>query len=259
MTIYDELFIRKKNLSDYLRKFEDDSDKIKFRMIQNKSTNQYYIKHYDSENWVYIRKKNYSQIIKYAQNDYIHRLRKLAETEINAIDDFIKQSKYSQILDLSYKYYEHGIKDISFFDVNDEIYSKKWKEVEYIPKTFVEGSPEHYSKAGIRVRSKSEADICDCLDECGIPFRYECPIVVNGVLMYPDFTTLDVKKRKVIYWEHMGMLEDREYCRDAIGRIHLLQKGGISIGDNLIITVENAIHPLNRKYIMSLIEQVYDL
>ena len=38
-----------------------------------------------------------------------------------------------------------------------------------------------------------------------IPYKYECPLQLsNGMIIYPDFTVLDVKRRKVWYWEHRG-------------------------------------------------------
>lgn len=256
--LYEELNLRKKKLEEYVKKNEVNGCTERFRMIHNKGTNQYYMKKAGKKKWEYVKKNKEDEIFRLAQNEYSYRLVNLAKEEIRIIDRFLKESKYDDILNLSEKFDDYGLGDISFYDMNDKLLSDKWCEAVYDTKTFAENTPEFYLKTGVRVRSKSEAEIYNCLLECGIPVKYECPVVVNGIQIFPDFTTLDVKRRKIIYWEHLGMMEDREYSRDAIGRIKLLQKGGITIGDNLILTFENSLNPINRKNVMQLIKQVYD-
>lgn len=52
------------------------------------------------------------------------------------------------------------------------------------------------------MRSKSEVIIADLLNKEGIPYRYEFPLYLKEFnTVYPDFTILNVRKRKEIYWE----------------------------------------------------------
>ena len=65
--------------------------------------------------------------------------------------------------------------------------------------------------------SKSEIILADLLNRNGIPYRYEYPVHLKGWgKVYPDFTLLDVRKRREIYWEHFGMMDDSEYAEKAI-------------------------------------------
>lgn len=50
------------------------------------------------------------------------------------------------------------------------------------------------------VRSKSEAIIGKVLRMNYIPFRYECPIILNGVTIYPDFTIRHPKTGETYYF-----------------------------------------------------------
>lgn len=257
--IIEELSARKKKLEDYVKKHESSVRDDRFRMIHNKGTNQYYVKKSGQNKWNYIKKNNVDDIRKLAQNEYNFKLVNLAKEEIRCIDKFLEKSKYNSILHLSEEFYNFGISDLAVYDIDDFMYVQNWMAEKYETKGFAEDAPEYFSASGVRVRSKSEAEIYNCLTDCKIPFKYECPIIINGIRIYPDFTTLDVKRRKVIYWEHLGMMEDREYSRDAIGRINLMQKGGITVGDNLIVTFENALNPLNRRSVMQLIKQAYEI
>lgn len=89
-----------------------------------------------------------------------------------------------------------------------------------------------------------------------IPYKYECPLTLkNGFTIYPDFTVLNVKQRKEIYWEHRGMMDDREYIRNSVQRIKQLNKEGIMLGDNLIITEESLTSPLGTDEIKMIIKK----
>jgi hypothetical protein len=50
---------------------------------------------------------------------------------------------------------------------------------------------------------------------------------------------LNIKKRKTIYWEHLGRLGDADYCLDNFNKLMIYEQNGIVLGDNLIITMES--------------------
>ena len=90
----------------------------------------------------------------------------------------------------------------------------------------------------------------------GIPYRYEYPVDIKGWgKFYPDFTVLNIKKRREIYWEHLGMMDDVTYVENALQKITLYMQNGIFLNDNLIITYETKRNPLNQKMIRLMIEQ----
>lgn len=70
-------------------------------------------------------------------------------------------------------------------------------------------------------------------------YKYECPLHINGLgTIYPYSTILDTKKRREIYWEHFGMMDNEDYAEKAIYRINCYIKAGYIIGQNLICTYE---------------------
>ena len=123
----------------------------------------------------------------------------------------------------------------------------EWLTEEYIRKPFSEGVQEHYTLKNERVRSKSEAMIADALNMAGIPYKYECPLVIGGRLIHPDFTILRVYDRKIMYWEHLGMMDDIDYRNNAFSRIHEYEMNGIFPGDCLIVTQETGGRQLNNR------------
>ncbi|MBO5165711.1 MAG: hypothetical protein J6B90_03800, partial [Lachnospiraceae bacterium] len=84
----------------------------------------------------------------------------------------------------------------------------------------------------------------------------ECPLRLKGYgKFYPDFTVLNVKKRKEIYWEHLGMMDDVDYVDNALQKIRIYEENGIYTGENLIITYETKKNPINQKIVNRMISR----
>lgn len=67
-------------------------------------------------------------------------------------------------------------------------------------------------KRGEPVRSKSEVIIADNLSAENIAYAYEQrPIGKDGIERYPDFTIEDSESGITYYWEHLGMLGNKDY------------------------------------------------
>lgn len=128
----------------------------------------------------------------------------------------------------------------------------EWREQEYEGLSFREDAPEYYSRNGLRVRSKSEVIIADILDDLNIPFLYEKPIKVGGEKFHPDFTMLDVKEKRDVYWEHFGMMDDSDYRNSAFYKIRKYEANGIFQYDSLICTFETGSYPLNTRAIRNM-------
>jgi len=76
---------------------------------------------------------------------------------------------------------------------------------------FLQAGLIHRTSTGLAVRSKSEIVIADALTNAGISFVYEKPLTLGGSTRYPDFTIEDEISGRLIYWEHLGMLEREDY------------------------------------------------
>lgn len=138
----------------------------------------------------------------------------------------------------------------------DEQYIHNWEGVVYQGKGFDDTTPEIYTAKGEGVRSKSEVIIADILNQEGIPYRYEYPLQLKGWgRVYPDFTVLNVRERKEIYWEHLGMMDDPNYVENALQKLALYQQNGIFSGKNLILTYETKKTPVNQKAVRLMIEE----
>ncbi|MBP5730304.1 MAG: hypothetical protein J6X19_03780, partial [Clostridia bacterium] len=94
-------------------------------------------------------------------------------------------------------------------------------------------------------RSKSERIIANMLDKNGILYKYEKPLSLRGFTVYPDFTILDIRNRREIYLEHLGMMDNDKYLDNAILKLNRYSRAGYQLGDRLLVTMESSIRPLN--------------
>ena len=129
----------------------------------------------------------------------------------------------------------------------------EWEKYEFTPKE----KDINYIKTrnGEQVRSKSEKIIADELLNAGIPYRYECPLKLNGYNnpIYPDFTVLNKRTGKEYYWEHFGKIDDIDYYAGMQRRLDLYSKNDIFIGDKLIFSYESFHLPISTDLISHII------
>ena len=131
---------------------------------------------------------------------------------------------------------------------------------EWMHKEYEKGAPNpeqllHRTITGENVRSKSEAFIYTSLAANKIPFRYECALQLGKRTYYPDFTIRHPRTGDVIYWEHFGMMDHREYAKKAFAKLEYYQNYGIIPSINLITTYETKEHPLSIEEVESIIER----
>ena len=138
---------------------------------------------------------------------------------------------------------------------SEEDFLCKWQEYEFQGLGYAEDTPEFYTQKGERVRSKSELIIADMLEKENVPYRYECPIFLKGFgKVYPDFTVLNKRKKKELYWEHFGMMDDPVYAERAMKKIRTYEQNGYCAGLDLILTFESKNVPISQKQISNIIE-----
>ena len=100
-------------------------------------------------------------------------------------------------------------------------------------------APEYTTDKGEQVRSKSELIIANLLSKLGIPYRYEAPLALKRFgTVYPDFTILNMRTRKTIYYEHFGMMDDVDYCNKALMKIQHYVENGFYPGESFFFTFE---------------------
>lgn len=136
-----------------------------------------------------------------------------------------------------------GLKGIDIFlagDINEE----DWATAAYKTNSFPIKKPNH-TPLDLCTRSKSEAMIATRLEERGEYFRYDAEVVLRHRSVYPDFTILDRKRRRLVYWEHLGKVGDEKYMFRNLKKLEEYAECGIVLGDNLFITYESENKPLS--------------
>lgn len=227
------------------------------RICKGRNKVQYYQRTNPKDfNGVYICEKDKALAKNLAQKDYDKKVTDSAKKELKAIESCLSNYPETQAEQVYEKLHEERQKLIEPIMQTDAEYVKEWENVKYKGKDFADGFPEIYTAKGERVRSKSEVIIADLLDREKIPYRYEYPIKMKGWgTFYPDFTVLNIRERKEIFWEHLGMMDDAAYVENALQKIALYEQNGILPNNNLILTYETKRNPINRNIIKLMIEQ----
>ena len=96
----------------------------------------------------------------------------------------------------------------------------------------------HTASDGTMMRSKNEVYIASRLDHYGITYWSDCPTGIPGLYRIPDFTILRKRDLKIIYWEHLGMMDDPLYRAEVKIKLEEYENAGIVPWDNLILTYD---------------------
>ena len=188
--------------------------------------------------------------------DYLTKIIALIDDELKRIDRFLSPSKKCS----PESYYSTLSKPrqnlITPIVPTDEQFVENWLAEPYEPKPFDEDDEsEFYTEKNERVRSKSEILIGNAMFRAQVPYKYECPLYLEGLgVIRPDFTALNKKRRKIFYWEHLGKMDDPEYARTNVSRINYYEKNGVFKGDRLILTWETSKTPLDVKLVNQIIK-----
>lgn len=219
-----------------------------------KRTQFYYKRNPADRERKYLRNGEKELVAKLCQKDYDEKVLEAAQKEWKCLDD-LKKRYPSVICEKVFgKLNEERKKYVVPIESPEEKFVSRWESEQYTKKGFSEGTPEHYTQRGERVRSKSEILIANALYMHGIPYKYERPLYLNGYgIVHPDFTILNIRLRKEIYWEHLGKMDNSEYVEDNLKRIEAYEKNDLFPGDKLILTYETSKRPLNSRTIERMI------
>ena len=209
---------------------------------------------------VYIPKSETAKIQTYVQKQYDDKVLKLINQEIHILERILRKSE--NIINEIQQVYSNNPQEVKKYlhplDMSDEDFINYWQSIPYERKPIPDYMPFYETKRKERVRSKSEINIANALVEHGIPYKYECPLILkNGAKIHPDFKVLNIRERREIYWEHRGMMDDKDYAKSSVLRLKTLLQNGIFLGRDLIITEETSANPLGMDEIDAIIKQYF--
>lgn len=124
------------------------------------------------------------------------------------------------------------------------------------PSLFYEDGLKSTAADGTRRRSLGEVVIGSRLNFYGIPYEFEKPFAHPDLRgrFSPDFTIVRPRDGKVIYWEHIGKVNDEDYLAYNKYKLNEYEKYGIVPWSNLIISYSQSDYGINEKLIDGLIQ-----
>lgn len=121
----------------------------------------------------------------------------------------------------------------------------KWKNEEYKSNQYKTEYLKYQTENGVKLRSKSEKIIADKLEKYSILYRYEPEFQMGSTIYYPDFV-IRRKDGRMIIWEHLGIMDNKDYNYKAWRKIELYRAAGFYQHSNLICTFESDIEKADR-------------
>lgn len=244
----------------YIEKSMTDFPNGNLRIMKDKNNIKYFlITSKGDTHGKYIKKGEAETAHLIAKRDYYKKLHKEITHEIQAIERYLKSMNGSSAEDVYEKMNKYRQALVEPLMLSDQEYVKRWLEQEYLGNPYEVQDKRFETNRGDLVRTKSEAMIANVYYELGIPYRYEYPFRMhNGKIKYPDFTLLKMPERKMIYHEHMGLLEDKDYRQANLQKLYDYSKSGLLCTDNLILTFETDYIPLKISDIKKMISQIFN-
>lgn len=212
----------------------------------------------DGHNKEYIKKKDRTLAEKLAYKKFLTLQLEEIKHEMRAINFYLKHHfqgipKSSQLISDSTEFQE--LLSSYFTPLNQEL--NNWMYAPYKKNKSYAEQLIHKTCTGEYVRSKSEAFIYTCLCKKRIPFRYECELKLGAVTFYPDFTIRHPKMGETFFWEHFGLMDQRDYARNVYSKFDAYHAHGIIPSINLITTYETKEHPLSLETVEKIIEDYF--
>ena len=239
----------------------------------------------------YLNHANEKLIKKLASDYYERKMKAIALREKKQIDSCIailEKDKDISDVDNTSKLIPEAVTEYAVLsELTAEGYARKWQNSNNVVKKRRSHKQDDYHKyktlRGEYVGSKSEVIIADRLFVKGIPYHYEIAFTPEAIIdksrpvidetgrllgyeaigfgpdsldtLHPDFYVLNKRTRKAYYWEHLGKMDDPEYCRKIFNRFMRILDAGYVIGEDLLVTHEDSKNPLMTESIDRIIER----
>ena len=240
---------------------------------------------------VYLNHANEKLIRKLASDYYERKMKAIALREKKQIDSCIailEKDKEISDVDNTSKLIPEAVMEFAVLsELTAEGYARKWQNSNNVVKKRRSHKQDDYHKyktlRGEYVGSKSEVIIADRLFVKGIPYHYEIAFTPEAIIdksrpvidetgrllgyeaigfgpdspdtLHPDFYVLNKRTRKAYFWEHLGKMDDPEYCRKNFNRFMRILDAGYVIGEDLLVTHEDSKNPLMTESIDRIIER----
>lgn len=222
----------------------------------------------------YISKKDVTKINLYSKTRYYKTLLREYEEKLKALmvlrtkfsdynytDKLLSDPKYGEMIlnaiDEKHIYENLKGKNLGKGDSDKEDFVKRWLLEEYETNPNHPENLTHRTADGKLVRSKSEQLIAMCLQNHGIPYRYEAKLDFGGIAIYPDFTFLNPLTLETKYWEHFGMMDNDKYRNNAFHKLQTYCDNEIYPSIHLITTFETNQNPLDLQTIENIIKSLW--
>lgn len=240
------------------RKSESISGNLEIKKSNN--SYQYYQSYTDpitkKKKRKYIKKDQIELAKKLAQKAYDDKVLQVSQKRLRQIDDFLKdfaENELEQIYEDLSPARKTLVKPV--IEPYTSLISRWMAKKNFIEDYYSENL-KHRTDRGELVRSKTEKILADKFFKLGISYKYEQALhLKNNILLYPDFTFIHKRTRKLIYWEHFGLMDDPQYLHKNLNKIQLYAQNGIIVGKNLIITHESSSSVLTDEYVNTLINE----
>lgn len=248
------LNISNKQLAKY-----SDTPNVRIHSSKSNGREQLYRVDDDTHNKKYLKS---GEIIKYAgiiQQDYDQQINKKLQRiqkKLNRIANDIKEADITEIKMVYEKQSNAKKQYITPIIESDDDFILQWyAEHKGSQNTFpIEGNI--YTERGEQVRSKSEKILADLFNRYNIPYVYEPMIKLkNRHRVYPDFALLNKETRQTIYWEHLGLIDQEEYAIKNMEKLHEYEESGLTLGENLLISMESTKKGFNTKIVENQIKK----
>ncbi|MBR6085621.1 MAG: hypothetical protein IKP61_08455 [Spirochaetales bacterium] len=238
---------------------------------------------------IYLGQTKQEEIRKHAQKRYTREVCRAAKKEVAQIDRCLKAlDSKNGISDINgvYGNLPDALKPyVVPLSLSDDDYAARWQESNLVVKRKRIHPEDDYHRfktlRGDYVGSKSEAIIADRLFSNAIPYHYEAAFIPEAEpdrsrpvfdafgrlvgfeapgfdpfgrdTLHPDFYALNKRTRKAYFWEHLGRLDNSGYCTENLNRLVRMIDAGFTIGEEILITHEDARNPLKLESIDELI------
>ncbi len=210
------------------------------------------------KNGRYLSKKEWKLVQRLAQKHYEMDVLECVQEKIKAIESFLKQYQENDVEEIYKKLPEERKALVHPVIETEENIVSTWKEEMRGNTNEFPKEVELYTEAGECVRSKSEKILADWLFHAGIPYVYEPELeLADGSRMYPDFALLHKRKRKTIYLEHFGMMDDPMYSVRAVKKMAKYTENGYHMGDTFLCTFETSEEPLDMRNVEKMLKHYF--
>ena len=217
----------------------------------------YHVKESGDKNGTYIKAEEMNLAKRLAQKEYDKKVLRQAQKELAKVKQCEAVYRDGKAEDIYQNLSPQRQKIVIPIKTTTEQFVEEWKKTGKAEKKLLYDMPEYYTENDEQVRSKSEVLIANMLIHYKIPYQYEKPLELPGMgTIYPDFTILDVKNRRELYWEHLGMMGNEDYLEKALRKITKYEQHQYYLGERLFISYETELQPLNMKVVEQNIKRI---